>query len=167
MSSRRLMSEERQRLLERVACSPRTLLLYTLAERLDVGARQLAALDLGDVTSDGHSVRLSGRIASTGSHEDLLLAMIRQYLAWRCACPHLRLRLRTYRDPRGVERCHACHDDLRLPANPLLRSRWNRRLSPKQMRHEFIRHRDALAIDKDLTFESLRPSPTGERAAGT
>jgi len=167
MSSRRLTAEERQRLLERVACSPRALLLYNLAERLDVGARQLAVLDLGDVTSDGRSARLSGRLASVGGHEELLLAMIRQYLAWRCACPHLRLHLRTYRDPRGVERCHACHDDLRLPANPLFRSRWNRRLSPKQMRHEFLRHRDALELDRLLTFESLRPSPSGERSAGT
>jgi hypothetical protein len=27
------------------------------------------------------------------------------------------------------------------------------------MRHEFLQHRDALALDQHLTFESLRPSP--------
>jgi hypothetical protein len=142
-------------------------LLYTFAETLDLGARQLAMMDIGSVTIDGRSARLSTEFAAAVVQDEQVLALIRQYLAWRCSCPHLRLRLRTYRDPRGVDRCHACHDDLRLLANPLFRSRWHLRLSPKQMRHEFLRHRDALELDRHLTFESLRPSPSGERSAGT
>jgi hypothetical protein len=159
MITRRLAADERRRLLDHVAALPRTVLLYRLAEALDLGARHLAMMDIGSVTLDGRSARLSTEYPSKAVPDEQLLALIRQYLAWRCSCPHLRLRLRTYRDPRGVERCHACHDDLRLLANPLFRSRWHRRLSPKQMRHEFLRHRDALALDQHLTFESLRPSP--------
>jgi hypothetical protein len=77
------------------------------------------------------------------------------------------LPLRTYRDSHGVERCHACRDDMRLGVNPLFQSRQFCRLSPRQMRHEFTLHRTALALDSQLTFESLRPHPFQRRPIGT
>jgi hypothetical protein len=151
-----LSLDERQVIFRHVARLPRTLTLYTLATKLGLGARRLSLLNLGDVTANGQVVAVSPTVIPTGSTLDQdLLPTIQRYLTWRCACSHHRVRLKTYRDPRGVERCHACHDDLELQANPLFVSRWHLRLSPRQMRHEFAKHRDALGFHRGLTFESL------------
>jgi len=151
-----LSLDQRQVILRHVARLPRALTLYTLATNLGFGARRLSSLNLGDVTSNGLVAAISPTVIPTGSMLDqALVATIQGYLAWRCACSHHRVRLKTYRDPRGIERCHACHDDLKLQANPLFVSRWHLRLSPRQMRHEFSKHRDALGFNRGLTFESL------------
>ena len=162
----RLTLDEHRGILQHVGRHPRTLTLYTLAVRLGLGARRLSSLNLGDVTSDGRTVGFSPTAIPTGSKPDQdLVATIERYLVWRCACSHHRIRLRTYRDPRGIERCHACHDDLQLQANPLFVSRWHLRLSPRQMRYEFTKHRDALGFNQGLTFESLcLPAETGHPA---
>jgi hypothetical protein len=150
---RGLTPEEQARLFARVEPMLRTLALYTLARRYHLGARRLSRMDLGDVTPDGskvHEVLLQRPV------DPAVAAIVKRYLAKRCSCAHLRLALKTYRDVRGIERCHACHDNVRLRANPLFVSRHHRRLSPKRMRHEFTQHRDALGLDPGLTFDSLR-----------
>lgn len=83
----------------------------------------------------------------------------------RCACVHLRLPLRSYRDHAGVQRCHVCHDDLNVLANPLFLSRRRQRLSPKRIRNEFAQHRDQAGLDRRVRFSFLRLNwarPSGE-----
>jgi hypothetical protein len=150
---RGLTPEEQVRLFAHVEPVLRTLALYTLARRFHLGARRLSRLDLGEVTPDGSKVH---EVVLQRPMDPAVAAIVKRYLAKRCSCAHLRLALKTYRDARGIERCHACHDDVRLRANPLFVSRHRRRLSPKRMRHEFTQHRDALGLDPGLTFDSLR-----------
>lgn len=157
-SNRRgLTREEREQLFSHVAPLIRTLAVYTLATHFGLGARRLSMLHLGEITSDGRTVHQVLRLGPKPLPiEPVVASVLKRFLAWRCSCAHLRFPLRTYRDSRGVERCHACHDDVRLQANPLFVSRWHRRLSPRRMRHEFTQHRDALGFDPGLTFDSLR-----------
>jgi hypothetical protein len=155
---RGLTPEEQARLFVRVEPMLRTLALYTMARWYCLGARRLSRMDLGEVTPDGSKVH---DVLLQRPADPVVAAIVKRYLAKRCSCAHLRVALKTYRDAGGVERCHACHDDVRLQANPLFISRHRRRLSPKRMRHEFTQHRDALGLDPGLTFDSLR------RAKGT
>jgi hypothetical protein len=159
---RGLSGEEQALLLFHVAPLVRTTTLYVLALRFGLGARALSALNLGDVTPDGKRLHEMLRLG-TGTLPLFPPALgaevsrtLSRYLAWRCSCAHHRLPLQTYRDRRGVERCHACHDDVRLLENPLFIGRLKVRLSGKRMRAEFARHRDELGFDKGLVFESLR-----------
>jgi hypothetical protein len=172
---RALTGKEQAMLLFHVAPHVRTVTLYVLALRFGLGAKPLSALNIGDVTTDGRRAR---ETAGLGGAELPLFPVpfgpevartVARYLSWRCACAHLRLPLRSYRDERGVERCHACHDDLRLLENPLFIGRRHRRLSAKRMRHEFAEHRDDLGLDRALSFDSLRLAALEARreAAGT
>ncbi len=157
---RGLTQQEQERLFAHVEPLLRTLALYTLASRFRLGAGRLSKLDLGEVTPDGSTVhevlRLGREPLPERPVDPAVAAVLERFLARRCSCAHLRLALKTYRDARGVERCHACHDDVRLRVNPLFVSRRHRRLSPKRMRHEFTQHRNALGLDPGLTFDSLR-----------
>lgn len=159
---RALTGEEQALLLFHVAPLIRTTTLYVLALRFGLGARELSALNLGDVTPDGRTLHEVLRLG-TGTLPLFppalgteVIRTLNRYLAWRCSCAHLRLPLKTYRDQRGVERCHACHDDVRLLENPLFIGRLKVRLSGKRMRAEFAQHRDELGFDTGLVFESLR-----------
>jgi hypothetical protein len=159
---RALTGEEQALMLFHVAPYLRSVTLYVLALRFGLGARALSALDIGDVSPDGRSPHEALRLGAgtlplfppaLGTEVSRTLS---RYLAWRCSCAHHRLRLQTYRDRQGTERCHACHDDVRLLANPLFIGRLKVRLSDKRMRAEFARHRDELGLDERLVFDSLR-----------
>ena len=165
---RGLTPEEKERLFAHVTPLLRTLTLYTLAVHLGLGAERLSRLNLGEVTPDGRTVhlatRLGGKPRTEQATDPVVASMLTRFLCMRCSCQHFRMPLKTYRDARGIERCHACHDDIRLPLNPLFVSRQCHRLSPRWMREEFVQHRNTLGLDPRLTFDSLRLST--EVAAG-
>jgi hypothetical protein len=159
---RGLTPEERERLCAHVAPFPRTLALYTMAVQLGLGAEKLSRLNLGDVTPDGKNIQIVtalGGVPKTGQAPDSIVtsALVR-FLGVRCSCEHFSRPLKTYRDDRGIQRCHVCHDDIRLALNPLFVSRRFKRLSPRWVREEFAEHRNALGLDPRLTFDSLRLS---------
>lgn len=159
---RALTHEEQEALLFHVAPFLRSVALYKLALRFGLGARALSRLNIGDISPDGRSLREAIRLGTeslplfpTALGPEVRRTLTR-YLAWRCRCAHHRLPLQTYRDRTGFERCHACHDDVRLLVNPLFIGRLKVRLSGKRMRAEFARHRDELGFDERLVFDSLR-----------
>jgi hypothetical protein len=159
---RALTVEEQMLLLFHVAPYVRTVTLYVLALRFGLGARTLSALNIGDVSEDGRRPRETLRLGAgtLPLFPPPLGAEVRRtltrYLAWRCACFHLRHPLRTYRDEAGVERCHACHDDVRTLLSPLFVGRRSRRLSEKRMWNEFAEHRQEADLDPHLRFGCLR-----------
>ena len=159
---RGLTPEERERLFAHVTPLLRTLTLYTLATRLGLGAAKLSRLNLGDVTPDGRSVHtttgLGGEPRTEQATDPIVATILTRFLCVRCSCQHFSRTLKTYRDARGVELCHVCHDGIRLPLNPLFVSRQCHRLSPRWMREEFVQHRNTLGLDPRLTFDSLRLS---------
>lgn len=146
----------------------RTFTLYWLAFRLGLSARQLSALDVGDVSVDGKEpsdavrIKLARRYRSAG--EGLLpipidtRGVIRRYLKWRRECVHHRLPMRTYRDAAGKERCHVCREPIDLLACPLFATTRRGRLSAKTMQNGFAIMRDQLGLARTLRFDSLRES---------
>lgn len=161
-----LSDDEQDLLLYEVFPFVRTFTLYVLALRVGLGARQLNALNIGDVSPDGRRVR-DGLLVRSGSPSALSLdngarRAVGRYLDWRCSCVHHRLPLQTYRDG-AARRCHVCRDDVNTLANPLFIGRNKRRLSAKRMRHEFAERRDELGLDRRLRFDSLRQTYEASR----
>jgi integrase len=156
------------RLLAEAAQSPRSLVLYTLAMDIGLGARECAGLDVEDISLDGAQARPSIRIrlwdrrrkytapvreaplgAATG-------AAVERYLGWRRdRCAHFRVSLQTYRDGSGVERCHACADVADFLKAPMFLGRNGQRVSAQWLREEFAGVRRRLRLDRDLGFGGL------------
>jgi hypothetical protein len=163
-----LTARDQQRLLAVAKESPRALLLYHLAVRIGLGARDCAALDVIDVSPDGLHARASMSVRSLDrrrrgqrefqkkhvDHESR--AAIEQYLAWRRArCSHFRITLRTIKDA-GVERCHSCHEPVDLLSSPLFLGRRARRTAAQWLRQEFRERRSHLRLPSSVRFDDLR-----------
>lgn len=160
-ATRGLTPDEQAALLAHVRHRPRTVAIYRMAIELRLGARQLCELNVGDVSSDGRSLRQKFILEPSPPLSFLpfseeLRASVMAYIAWRCSCTHMRLPLRTYLDHTGVARCHACHDDIRTSHSPLFIGHRSRRISPKRLRNEFAEHRREANLDPSLRFHSLR-----------
>jgi hypothetical protein len=157
---------ELELLFSEVRLFTRTFTLYWLAFRLGLSARQLSALDVGDVSADGRepgdAVRLrmarpyrsapGGLIAIPGDTRPIL----RRYLKWRRECVHFRLPMRTYRDRSGKERCLVCREPIDFQACPLFSTGRRGRLAAKTMQNGFAIMRNQLGLDQALRFDSLR-----------
>ena len=135
--------------------------MYTMAIHLGLGAEELCALNLGDVSPDGRWVYPTANFLKSEEHDpvritDDLQRVVGKYLQTRCACIHMRLPLKTYLDSQGVRRCHACHDDVNTDACPLFIGRQGRRISAKRIRNEFAENRRKAGLDEALHFQSLR-----------
>ena len=144
----------------------RTFTLYWLAFRLGLGARQLSALDVRDVSAAGKEPAADLRLKRTRRYrsraEGLMpipidtRGVVRRYLAWRRACVHFRLPMRTERHPSGQDRCLVCREPVDFLSCPLFSSGRRGRLSPKTMQNGFAVMRDMLGLNPALRFDSLR-----------
>jgi hypothetical protein len=144
----------------------RTFTLYWLAFRLGLGARQLSALDVKDVSVDGKEPAADVRLKRTRRYrsraEGLVplpidtRGVVRRYLAWRRACVHFRLPMRTERHASGQDRCLVCREPVDFLSCPLFSSGRRGRLSPKTMQNGFAVMRNMLGLNPALRFDSLR-----------
>ncbi|HEY0714187.1 MAG TPA: hypothetical protein VGF45_16010, partial [Polyangia bacterium] len=140
----------------------RAFTLYWLAFRLGLSARQLSALDVRDISTDGreaaHAVHVKRARSYRSAREGLVpvpidtRGVVRRYLNWRRECIHFRLPMRTYRDATGNPRCHVCREPIDFLYCPLFATARRGRLSPKTMQNGFALIRDQLGLNRALRF---------------
>lgn len=171
MTTRRppwMRTDEQQRLLAAARPFIRPYTAYTLALKAGLTCGQLAALDVCNVSPDGRAVRPSMRVPVTDGRrrdhsQDVTVNLappskrvLEDYLTWRrAACPHVDRPMRTVRGPDRVQRCASCADVADFLVAPLFRSQMGGRLSPRMLRLEFARFRDAAGIRGWLHFDCL------------
>jgi hypothetical protein len=172
------------RLLAAAKESPCAFVLYLLAVRAGLGARECAGLDVGDVSVDGLQARSAlcvrtmdrRRLSAATSRERPIdgetRGAIEVYLAWRQGrCAHFKLRLRTLTDAGGVVRCHACHEPIDFLKSPLFLGRRGQRVATQWLRERFRGVRRELRLPADVRFGQLgrrhfdrRPASEDRRA---
>jgi len=170
--TRALTAAERLQLLEGAKTIPRDQLLFHVALGGPLVARDVVAVDLGDLVTDagteiravvsvsGEDVRRAGRVAKlfylSPPARQVAAQVIADQKRW-CLHSSAGRHLGTYSEGDGLERCHACRRPVDWRKWPLFESSSRgRRLSPSQARKRFGVWRTRLGWGESLGFESLR-----------
>jgi hypothetical protein len=163
--------EERRRLLEETeGLYPRAHAIFSLG-LWQLTAREVCSLDVRQVSADGTEPMRAIYVPRVDSRrtldeplrrepiDDQVWRALHAYLKWRRRlCEHFRIPLKTARDERGIERCHSCGEVADFLAAPLFGSRQSDRITARQVRNEFRKFREMLALNPALHFDSLRES---------
>jgi integrase len=177
---RGLYPGERTRLLGRASRAPRTHLVYALALELGLGCREIALLDVGDVSDDGRTARESlllrakdGRVRRAEPPPpaqfpaELREEVARHLERRRSRCEHHVRPMRTIIGSDRRPRCASCGEDADFRRAPLFVNRQGGRISERYLRKELARLRDRLRLNPAIRFGSLRATYFADHAGGS
>jgi hypothetical protein len=170
--NRALSAAERTQLLEGTRAVPRDHLLFHVALGGPLVARDVIAVDVGDVVTEdgtkirevisihGQDTRRAGRVKRlfylSPPARQIAAEVIAEQKKW-CLHSSAGRQLGTYSEADGLERCHACRRPVDWRRWPLFESSSRgRRLSPSQARKRFAGWRRRLGWADSLGFECLR-----------